>query len=500
MRAASVGALALVIVMLAGCTPQDPYAAAAKQTLADLAGLEGDKLEDEVLRISAEAEAEMWKLSGIDGDAVVAALQPASTWVSGEQQADFQLASFTAGGGLGMAIGMGFIGIGELGNTAVTQTNGGKNGSGSTELPGGQASISVGEDGGVHVEMTTEGADGALSVKVTAASDINPCPDADGRLELSADVSIRVDKAGTGMSLEMHVDSTGLLDDDANLVGTNYEYRQQFASYSGGKGEFLDHSGNASGDLSANRYSEGTTAKFTTAAVEAAAALAYMTAKNLQDAAEVGWSSGRCVEVQVTPSAGPDGLETDSRLTIDVAPRGKYDGQPSGGNIVATLSGQGDLDPTGSQVRAPGDFDYRAASEKNQSGTATFVSRSKRGIGTASVTLSTGSKSYTASGGKVEYSGSGLICSLTDSFMISGNTIDISFVPAGADGGSWHASGGLDDLVFTGDGSYTVVYADDQVATKLVLTGTVTTIAPDGSRYDGPGDLEFALTEDGICD
>ena len=121
---------------------------------------------------------------------------------------------------------------------------------------------------------------------VSAATDLDPCPDANGRLEMSADVAVRLESGGKGASIDMHVDATGLLDDDANLVGTNHEYRQQFASYADGAGEFLDHSGTAAGDVTVNRNSDAVTADFVTGAAVSAALLAQMVADNLQKAAE----------------------------------------------------------------------------------------------------------------------------------------------------------------------------------------------------------------------
>ena len=103
--------------------------------------------------------------------------------------------------------------------------------------------------------------------------------------------------------------------------------------------------------------------------------------------------------------------------------------------------------------------------------------------------LSTGEPAYAASGGRVEYSGAGTICSLSAPFTIPGNTVTFTFTPSSKSGGTWKASGGLMDLVFVGDGSYSVVTSDDNVPTLLVLEGTVATIAPGGDQIPRFGRL-----------
>ena len=517
-----------MVVMLAACGPgstsverapepitDDVLVAAlstgAEEVRAELSVLDDDAQEQAVILLASKAEAAAWTASGIDdavgGPAVTkqlldTAMGPLAEWAMAEreQQRAVQPTGLRMrSSGASSAFSTGFIAIGALADSAVRESNNGSAFTESTELPGGGATVSVDADGSVHAEMSTAASQGALNANVTAATDFNPCPDADGRLEMSADVAVRVNAGTAGGSIEFHIDATGLLDDDANLVGSNYEYRQQYASYADGQGEFLDHSGNAAGDLTANRYSDGTTGKFALDAAKMAAGIAYMVANDLQAAAERGWSSGRCVDLTLTPSGGPDNLEPGAHITIEAAPRARQGGQPTGGNIVATYSGRGSLDPTGSRLDAPATFDYVAPSERDLSGTATFESRSRRGIGTATLTLSTGGRSYTATGTRDEYSGSGTICSLEEPFTIPGNTLTFDFVPTDRHGGTWRASGAIEEISFDGEGSYDVTASDDGVATRLVIVGTITVTAPDGTTYDGPADLEFILTPTDSC-
>ena len=492
---------------------------AAAQVDTELSSLDGDSLTQAVTLIASRAEAAAWTASGID-DAVGgpratnqlmhAALTPLLAWTTRQRQqpSEFQLAGLTSassglrtqsGGGVASAFSLGFVAIGGLADSGVRESNRGSIGSDSAELPGGSATLSVAADGSVHAEMATTGREGDLSVNVTAATDLNPCPDADGRLEMSADVAVRVNVGAAGGSIEFHIDATGVLDDDANLAGSNYEYRQQYASYADGKGEFLDHSGNAAGELTVNRYSEAASAEFGTDAATMAAALAYMVARDLQASAEKGWSSGRCVDVVVTPSADPSALDPDAQVTIEAAPRSRHSGELTGGNIVATYTGDGTLDPTGRRVDAPATFDYVAPSETERTGTATFESRSRRGIGNATLTLSTGTESYTVTGTRDEYSGGGTICSLEEPFTIPGTTLDFDFTPIDRNRGNWSATGSIEDLAFRGTGTYSVTRADSDDSRTLVVDGKITVIAPDGSRHDGPADLQFNLVPTDPC-
>lgn len=501
---------AIAVLALSGCVAEapSPYTAAAQQTLADLDGLDPEQQRAAVLDLAASGESAAWRAFGVDDaaggpDAAATLIDGALAELTPETEPQVHLASLTsATDAVGSAFGIGFIAIGALGDSAVDASNNGTIGSDATDVPGGQARVTVGADGAVHVEYSASATQGELTMTTTASSDVQPCPDPDGRLELSADVAVRVGLGQAGGSIELHVDATGLLDNDANLAGSNYTYRQQYAAYSQGKGEFLDHSGNAAGEVTVNRYSEAATAEFALGAAEMAAGLAYLVANDLQKAAETGWSSGRCVDLQLTPSEDPGSLEPDAQITIEAAPRSTTDGTQTGGSVTATLSGEGSLDPTGSPLSAPATFDYRAPSEKDRHDTASFESRSNRGIGRATLELSTGSSSYTAKGSRDEFSGSGTICSLTAPFEIPGNTLTFRFTPADDRGGTWRATGAIEDITFLGDGSYTVEHDNRQnfEATALTLTGTITVTGPDGSTYDSPGDIVFALTPTEPCE
>jgi len=500
----------IAAIALSGCapTPEAAYSAAVRQATEELRGLSPDAAEEAAMRRSAAVESDAWRLAGLDdntaestSELLGAALDPTLAWASSERAHPSAIALISTAvspGSFATTIGLGFIAVDAATGTAIVKSNDGATGSHAGEVPGGTSAATVGEDGTVHAEVSTAASSGGVDTAVAASTDLGVCPDAEGRLEMSADVTVRVERGDRGASLEMHVDATGLLDDDANLVGSNYEYRQQYASFADGAGEFLDHSGNAAGDVSVNRHSDAVTADFVTSAAVAAAMMAAVVADNLQRAAEKGWASGRCVDVTLTPSQGPDGLDPDAEVTIDAAAKSTVDGSATRGTMVATLTGEGGVSPSESKLDAPATFTYSAPSEKDKTGTVKVESRSKRGIGTSTLTLSTGAGSYSASGGREEYAGAGTVCSLTDPFTIPGNTVTFTFSPAGASGGTWTASGGAWDLTFTGDGSYTVVYAD-AVATTIVLSGTVATIAPDGSRYPGSADLEFALTPIDDC-
>lgn len=495
--------VALVAALLTGCAPADPLGAAARETIRSLAALDQDDLEAAVISIATRAEALTWLEWGVDPEVVATAVEPLGDAILDERKSPsgVQLASAAAGvNSVASAFGIGFLAIGEFGKMGVDHSNSGTRGSDTTEVTGGSATISVGADGTVETTYSAGGTEGDLSVAIAASSEIQPCPDASGTVELSADVSVRVSLGTAGGSIELEVDATGRLDDSAALSSSEYTYRQQHSQSQGGKGEFLDHSGNSAGEVTANRWSSEATTEFVQGAAEMAAGLAAMVAHDLFSAAQDGWMSGRCVEVTLSPSEDPGSLEPEADITVEAVPRSVLDGSETGGTLVATLTGEGSLASSGDRLSAPETLDYRAPSEKDRSGTVAVESRSNRGVGRASILLSTGGGAYVADVTVDEYTASATICSLTEPFEIPGSGLTFSFTPASEDQGTFQMTGGRYDLTFAGDGEYSVTRNSDDVATTLHASGDSTLTTPEGHTAESPIDLTYTLTPTEPCD
>ncbi|MDO7881216.1 hypothetical protein [Antiquaquibacter soli] len=493
----------LIAALLTGCVPADPLGPAAREVLESLEALDPADREAAVITIAAREELAAWSEWGVDPSGVPGALATLSDWVLAEREAphEMQLASLSASAtDIGSAFGIGFVAIGSLGKSGVEYSNEGARGTDTTGTPGGSATVSVGADGTVSTTYTAGGAEGGLSVDISAASEIQPCPDADGVVELSAEVSVRVGVGSAGGSIELEVETTGRLDETAALASSEYSYRQQHSSTADGTGEFLDHSGNSAGQVTVNRWSSKATAEFAKGAAEMAASLAYLVSHDLLAAAETGWTSGRCVDVTLTPSEDPGSLEPEANITIDADAHARLDGQATGGTLFPTLSGEGDLGSDGSRVPAPATFDYRAADEEGRTGVLTVESRSIRGVGRASIPLTTGGGAYIADVTVDEYTAHDTICSLTEPFEITGSGLTFSFTPAGEGSGTFRMSGARYDLTFVGDGDYSVSHDADGVATALHASGDSTLTTPDGITADSPVDLQYTLTPTEPCE
>ncbi len=293
-----------------------------------------------------------------------------------------------------------------------------------------------------------------------------PCPKADGTFEASAtiDTSSTVNGGATGERGTFDVAVKGTVDDDANLVSFDTSYRGQFAEFVERRGGFLDVSGTrpATGDgtFTVNRGGGTITDGIVVMAVRLGILISMMVQDKLVDAAKMGWESGRCVELTPTVSAGPKGLAPSASVTITAAPRSKIDGGQVGGNVTATLTGGGSsVTPSATKVPADATFTYVAPEQKNEKGTVALESRSRRGVGKATIDFDTKQSGYTASGGGgVEFSGtvSDLGAPFTLSATGDGFTVDFSFTPTDARSGSLAYSGGGGGVTMSGTGTYTI--------------------------------------------
>lgn len=493
---------------LAGCVADDG-SLSARTTLATLEALTGEERVEAVLAIAAENEAALRREWGVDealggtpsADVTMGSLiAPLVDLTSGDEVISFAPASLSegSGGGVGTMLGLGFVMIGQLGDNAMTLADQGNSGTQSDSSPGYSAEISI-SDGSVSSTFKIAESRGGASTQVSSETELSYCPAPDGTLELKGKAEVRLTIKNVTASISLDLVATGRLDDSATLVASDYTYRHQISSTTDGKGEFFDHSSGARDDITVNRESSGTTLEFAQSAVDSAAALANMVANDMMDAAKRGWESGRCVTLTVTPSEDPGSLEPSAEITLDAAPTATLDGQPAAGTVTATLSGEGELDPTGAKVDAPATFTYTAADEKDLSGTATFESRSKRGVGKATLTLSTGGQAYSARGTEGEFTATGTICSLTSQFVLTGSGLTLTFTPNGEWDGTFQLTGFEDGVSFIGDGSYDVTY-DGAIATNVIVDGDMTLSTPEGVTATSPTDLNVVLTPIEPCE
>jgi hypothetical protein len=329
----------------------------------------------------------------------------------------------------------------------------------------------------VQIKQSFQGNQDGVDVESSFVASLQPCPAADGTFTIAAVVNVKANKGGVGQNVQMDLTITGQVGDNAELIDKNIDNRVQWSDFGGPRGQFLDFTSAGSTGLdqmTRNRTGGAVTDDFAAMATSLGKLTGFTVANQLLAAAEKAWKSGRCVMLNVTPSAGPSGLSPSEVVSVLAEPRSKLDGQPTGGNVTATLTtGGATVEPDGSPVPADANSNYTAPDQADQTGNVAYESRSRRGVGKASVTFDTKRRRYTASGGGTDITISGTVAALNEPFILDGQFIGgvATFSYDGDElGGTLEVSGGGSGATLNGDGAYTI--ADNGDGTKT-LTQTV---------------------------
>ena len=291
--------------------------------------------------------------------------------------------------------------------------------------------------------------------------ELKPCPDAGGKFSAHGKIAVSVStSSGAQASGVLDVNTFGEVGDDAQVVSSDLDFTMSESSASGS----IAKVSGAVGDTVATRL------EFTPGS-EAGAALgqnltsaglvfAYLVKYSLVEAARKGWESGRCVDLQVSASPGPKKLSPSSTSTIAAAPRSKIDGEPTGGTVTATLSAGAKSVEPGGKVKADATFTFTAPDKRKQSGTIDFESRSRRGVGKASLTLDTNSGGWVASGGSSAIVFSGKVADLAKPFtlkaVLQGVRATFAYTPTSETAGKVTYSGTGAGFTMSGKGTYAI--------------------------------------------
>ncbi len=507
---------ALVLTACSGGAPAsqggepDEDRAALSQRVNALLTLPEAQRRAELTRMGVDLQSELATKSGLaaelgEGDASAAALDRAwAPMVEGTLaletaptdlgfQAEFAVSTGSAAS-TGEGVFAGYMAVALIARTAVTGTNGATDAemaekSGSVE---GNPRMEVHSardrvEGSVVGEQTTEG----VSTRMSTTFDVGTCPDPNGAFEAKATVDVSVSKGSVGQRTTVDVTVTGTVGEDAQIAALEIGYRAQAGRSSGGRGEFIDLSGTASlgaaTPVTVNRSGGTVSPGLRAEAADTGATYGALLGVQMYMAAEAAWKSGRCVRLAYTASPGPAGLEPGSTSSIVASPKSRVDGTPTRGTVTAALSSGGARVAPTSAVPADATFTYTAPDTPGAGGTVTLESRSRRGIGTAEVVLSTGG-TYVASGSSGGLTFSGTVASLSAPF-----TIEIAF--PGADSGAFSfqptddASGAVSieargsGAVVTGGGTYTVT--DNPDGTKTVVATVSSCVDVSGECRSG---------------
>ena len=394
----------------------------------------------------------------------------------------------TASGMAAFGVMMGAMSVGMLADAVVSAADDLKPGQRET-LPGTGSQI-TGTLQESALSMDFDGQQDGVAITFKLSLSVHPCPDKDGRFDLAAKLDVHTSKGGAGTNGTIDIKVSGRVDDDARLAGADVTTNTQWADFADGHGGFLDYTMTRTGGAyayTANRTGGSVTAELRKTAVFMSTFLAYMVENRVVKAAEKSWSSGRCVELKVTPSDGPENLEPGSVVSVLAEPRSKLDGTPTGGKVTATLTGGGaSVGPNGTPVQADASSTYTAPGEPDKSGTVAYESRSKRGVGKAGLTFKTSAPAaYRITGGLQDWKVNQVVCDITKPFTLKGKI------------GSMKMSGGLSGT-YVFDGMFSAHYEGTYQVTLPHGPGMAGTMIGTGAGtiagHAGSGSEKYTLT------
>jgi hypothetical protein len=423
----------------------------------------------------------------------IAAAPTATTQPSGFRRAP---SAPSADGMAVMGVMMGMMALGMTADATVSAANEAKPGQReSAELSTGTTITGSVEQSGMT--MSYEGTQDGVAVTFDATIDVHPCPDPNGKFDITVTIDVHTSKgdASSNATIDMAID--GQVDDDARLAGADVVTNSQWSGGSSGGSQLIDFTsatkGGASPTFTTNRNS-GTNDDFVTMAVLMSMMFEAMIKDKVLTAAEKAWTSGRCVELKVTPSAGPKGLDPGAVVDVLAEPRSKVDGTPTGGNVTARLaSGGKSVEPDGSPVPADANSTYTAPDEPKKSGSVAYESRSRRGVGRAELAFETsGGAAYLVVGGLEDWQVSQVVCDIMSPFSLTSPGVGVA-----------EFSGGLTGT-YSATGVFNFSYAGDYVIALANGIGSPGTMSASSggsiAGQAGSGTESYVLTPADPCE
>ncbi len=347
----------------------------------------------------------------------------------------------------------------------------------------GEATLQFGEDGAFEQSMTFEVNENGLNGKVRVKSRMESCPDPEGKVtvELEVDSQMSVSgKPGTGGHVHSRFTYERYLDDDAHLIntadGSASNMRIQMSGAENFQNQSLDltvgyeRDGNRiweHHDESGYSIFRPEEVERTKKLLEAAEFLNTLIAEAMlrgMGAKATPWESGRCIRLEVTSDPGRrKGIRPNTAFDIEAKPRVKSDGTAAGGTVTATLSGGSSLQPASGKVPADAKYGYAGPGKEKEKAQIDFESRSKRGVGRATLEFDTSRGGYRMVGGKCPEAVT--VCDITKPFTRTACGATMTHVPTSDKGGTYtfEFKGGGGVVRSTGSGTYTLSGTEDQL-------------------------------------
>jgi len=370
----------------------------------------------------------------------------------------------------------------------------------------GSFEVTLGNDGSVTQGMEFEVNESGVNGKVKVTSHMEACPDENGKVTIEVEVHSQMSvsgKPGTGGYVHTQMKYERYLDDDAHLMtsddGSASNLRVRMGGYENFQHQSLDitvgherggspiYDAHGEQGFSIFRMEEVARAKELLQATELLQTLmAEATLRGLGGAGAP-WEGGRCVDLKVTSSpAKRTGLRPSTAFDLEAIPRVKSGGAPAGGTVTATLNGGARLQPASGKVRADARYGYAGPEEKDETASIAFESRSKRGVGKATLDFDTKTPtSYRARGMTDGATFTGEICSLDKPFVVNVDAITgnwpMEFTPGDTLSGRMKGTYSAGDCTLTGGGPYSVSL-DSNGSGTLQFTYRSTATCRAGSR------------------
>jgi hypothetical protein len=368
---------------------------------------------------------------------------------------------------------------------------------------GGTAELQVGKDGSLSQSMEFDVNEHGLNGKVKMKIKMDACPDVNGKVTVDIEVDSQMSvsgKPGTGGHVQTKFRYERYLDDDAHLIDTGDGGASNLRVRMGGMENFESQSvdltvGHERGGepiwehhdeqgFSIFRPEEADRTRELLRATELLQTLmAEVMLRGGLGSGGSPWESGRCIDLKATSSpAKRKGIRPSTAFDLEAMPRAKDGGATVGGTVTATLNGGASLQPASGKVKADAKYGYTGPEKKDEAANVAFESRSKRGVGRATLEFDTKTlRAYHMEGGAGDFHGMGQVCDLEKSFVVEGGGNTVRFEPGSRDGGKYTYSGSMSGFGVHGYGTYQVKYADD-VAVSITATGPGTVETPIGPQ------------------
>lgn len=275
----------------------------------------------------------------------------------------------------------------------------------------GATEFNIGQDGmDTTLEQTVN--ENGVTGKVKTTIHMDACPDAEGKLVVTLESQSQMGGEGKSGSATIRYRQERFLDDDAHLLppGENNfsEFFQLEMSGTGSHGDlyyYTDGGTARDGKATGGGLKERGHSIFRADEINHTNKLMEGTQNLMRAFAEImlaggfsgataPWESGRCVDLKLRSSPEKrKGAKPKTKYTIFAEPRAKSGGAPTGGTVKAALKGPHSLSPQ-DKVKADAQFDYENPQEEKLSASIEFESRSKRGVGKATLEFDTKKGGY----------------------------------------------------------------------------------------------------------